>query len=103
MNRKSLLLVGLFGLLASCAYIPGPPIPLGLGPGLDQLVPLLLIVFVAAIAWRFVPDLWKRYGPGDTVGRIDETAQTTVRQRYARGEITRDEFLRMSDDLSRRD
>jgi len=102
MNRRTSLVLGLFGLLASCAYVPGPPIPLGLGPGLDQLLPLLLIVFCAVIAWRFLPDLWKRYRPRNTVDRVDETAQTTVRQRYARGEITRDEFLRMSDDLNRR-
>jgi len=52
------------------------------------LLPLLLLVLVI---------LWFLGGRGDKPKR---TAMDTLDQRYARGEIDRDEFLKRRDDLS---
>lgn len=91
-----------FTLLVSCAFVPRVPIPLGLGPELDQIVPLLLLLVVGVLAWRFGPALLRRFKNRAATPSSEEPTQSAVRQRYARGEITHDEFLRISEDLNRR-
>jgi putative membrane protein len=61
---------------------------MGWGMLLVWLLPLLLLVLVI---------LWFLRGRGDKPKR---TALDTLEQRYARGEIDRDEFLKRRDDLS---
>jgi uncharacterized membrane protein len=79
---------GLFG--------PGPLVP-GLGPGFDQLgVVIALTVFAAAGLWLFKsrrPGFWGGSRP------TDRSAEEILRERYARGELDRTQFLFMLDDL----
>ena len=102
MKSSLIIVIIVLVFFASCAFIPGPPVPLGLGPVLDQLAPLLLICLVAFLAWKYSLDFLRRYKKSNSAGRIDETAQATVLQCYARGEITRDQFLQVLADLERK-
>lgn len=104
MNWKMLSTGALFTLLASCAFAPGPAIPLGLGPGFDEIVPWLLVVvlIVGLGVWKLGPDVARRFRKPVGTLRSEEREQLVIRQRYARGELTRDEFLRISEDLKRR-
>jgi uncharacterized membrane protein len=89
-------------LLVSCTFAPGPPIPLGLGPELDQIAPPLFLLVVGVLAWRFGPALLRQFKKRAATQSNEQPAQSAARQRYAQGEITRDEFLRISEDLNRR-
>ena len=90
----SLFLLG----LASCAVVPGPP-PLGLGPGLDQLVSLVVICLLAFLGFKFGPDFLKRYQKPSGTAEGPETEETILRRRYARGEIARDQYFQILEDL----
>ena len=65
--------------------------------GFGLLVPILLIAILAyALGWRpqFSPQI------GDSTGGNREEPLEILGRRYARGEISRDEFERMRQDLS---
>jgi uncharacterized membrane protein len=89
-------------LLAACAAVPGPPIPFGLGPGPDQFVPILLLLVIALLVWKYSPVVRRRFGAGNQNPGVSEAAESTVRQRYAQGDITREQYLQMLDDLRRK-
>lgn len=57
------------------------------------LVVLLVVALVAAVRW-----LWRSPGPG----RAEDRAPAILRERYARGEIEREEFEARWRDLSNR-
>lgn len=81
---------------------PGGPIapPLGLGPGLDQVVFFGFLIGIAAIAWPQVRK-WTstRNNPLYRPNQNDKRAIAIATERYAKGEITRDEYLKMLEDL----
>jgi uncharacterized membrane protein len=84
---------------AGCAAGPlGPPI--GLGPGLDQLVFWGAIFIAGVILWPRVQRYFRKRSdiPG---GNRPSAGMETVAERYAKGEINRDEYLKMVDDLRR--
>jgi uncharacterized membrane protein len=61
---------------------------------------LLLIAAVAyAAGWR--PQFLQWAQPGGSVGGNANNAQEILRERYARGEISREQYLEMLDELSR--
>ena len=79
-------------LIAGCAGPLDPP--LGLGPGLDQFAGLAVLAVLVALAWRPIKNaLGSRT---DTSSPID-----ILRKRYAQGELSEGEYLRMVDNLSR--
>jgi uncharacterized membrane protein len=101
-NFLLVILITVLALFASCAVVPGPPVPLGLGPVFDQLVPLLLICLAAVLVWKYGLDILRRYKNPNGTDQVDETPERTIRRRYARGEVTRDQFLQMPQDLERK-
>ena len=88
-------------LLWSCAAGPAPPLPLGLGPGFDQLAPIILLVIAALLLWTYLPSIQQRFRKTDrSAGDLE--VESTIRQRYARGEVTREQYIQMLDDLQRK-
>jgi hypothetical protein len=78
------------GLLA-----PGPPLP-GLGPGFEWIT--LFAIIAAAGAWLSRSKLaafFPRYH------KSRSQAFEILRERYAKGEISREEYLRIANDLDR--
>ena len=79
---------------------PGPLVP-GLGPVFDQLPSILL----GGTLLLLVIPLLRRAVRGSLPVEIQSTTraaaepQQILRERYARGELSRDEFLRMQNDL----
>jgi hypothetical protein len=79
-------------LIVGCAGPLDPP--LGLGPGLDQLAGIAILAVLVALVWRPIKNaLGSRT---DTSSPID-----ILRKRYAQGELSEGEYLRMVDNLSR--
>lgn len=79
----------------SCALPPGGP-PVGVGPPSDQFLGILFaagLVVLGVYAWH---KLRSSQGAGSSK-RI--SAEEIARERYARGEISRDEFLLILADL----
>lgn len=78
--------------LAGCA---GPSdLPLGFGPGLDQFSGIAMLTVLVALAWRLI-----RNALGS---RTDNpSASDILRMRYARGELSEEEYRRMTENLSR--
>lgn len=81
-------------LFAGCAGPMGPP--LGLGPGWDELAGIAIVVIVVALAYRPIRKLFSNRL------NVDNSAspQNIARKRYARGEITQEEFQRIMQHLS---
>lgn len=85
------LLVGI-----GCAGPIGPP--LGLGPGLDPLIFWGAIFVGCLFLWPRI----RRYVSRDATSSNSRTLKPgmgTAAERYARGEINHDEYLRILDDL----
>jgi uncharacterized membrane protein len=100
--RKLILIVAssyVLVLVAGCAPGPLGP-PLGLGPGLDQLVFWGGIFIAGLFLWPRAQRYLKR-DSGNSGSSQLKVSMEIVAQRYARGEINRDEYLKMVDDLRR--
>jgi hypothetical protein len=78
------------GLLA-----PGPPFP-GLGPGFEWIVLFAIIVAVGAWLSR---SKFAAFFP--TQDKRRSQAFEILRERYAKGEISREEYLRIANSLDR--
>ena len=78
------------GLLA-----PGPPLP-GLGLGFEWIA--FFAIVVAAGAW-LSPSKFAAFF--QTYDRSRSQAFEILRERYAKGEISREEYLRIANDLDR--
>jgi putative membrane protein len=68
--------------------------------GFGLLVPILVIVALA-YAWGWLPPNQERNLRQQKEKRTGSTALDILEERYARGEISREEYLEMRDDLSR--
>jgi Short C-terminal domain len=82
-------------LSSGCAAGPAPP-PF-LGPGPDAGWVLFFVVAVGIVAWLARTPL-SRYWHSRN-GANDLTPYEILRERYAKGEISRDEYLRIASDL----
>lgn len=115
MNTKMLLAcTGVIITLTGCG--PGPA--LGLGPALDPIVSLVLVVaLIVGGCWivrsatnsptvQAIGKQMSMIGKNLREDRHEQaplpTAEETLRERYARGEIDRKQFLEMMDDLRKR-
>jgi uncharacterized membrane protein len=79
----------------------------GFGPGVvigpNEITALLLIAVAVLAVWQIRLSRDKRVGKEMSMRDQDEKkAEEIARERYARGEISRDEFLQISEDLRRR-
>jgi uncharacterized membrane protein len=90
MRMRVSLSVGML-LLTGCAGPLGPPF--GPGPEVDALFGILMILLFAGLLYR-TAKCWQ--GPK----RLESLAIHILRERYARGELTREEFQNMMRDLS---
>jgi uncharacterized membrane protein len=103
MKSKCLSSIMLLPLLAAggCAGPIGPG--LGLGPGLDQLVFFGILIGIGAIAWPRVRNWTSNHSNllPYSLNQSESRATAIAAERYAKGEITRDEYLKLLDDLRR--
>jgi uncharacterized membrane protein len=100
MKSKFVSSILLLPLLAAAGCI-GPVGPgLGLGPGLGQLVFFGLLIGIGVVAWpRLRTWLSNRSNEPYRLDQSENRAVMIAAERYAKGEITRDEYLKMLDDL----
>jgi uncharacterized membrane protein len=79
-------------LVAGCV---GPSdLPLGFGPGLDQFAGIAMLTVLVALAWRPIRNALGSRTDNSSPGDI-------LRMRYARGELSEEEYQRMTENLSR--
>ncbi len=98
--RNLVFIVASFSLLifeGGCAVGPIGP-PLGLGPGLDQVVFWGLILIGAVLLWPRAQRFIRKNASGSRPTVASAGIQVAA-ERYAKGEINRDEYLKMVDDL----
>jgi len=81
-------------LLAGCAGPMGPP--LGLGPGWDELAGIAIVAIVVALAYRPI----RKFFSNRLHAANSASPQNIAKERYARGEITQEEFQRIMQHLS---
>jgi putative membrane protein len=94
------LLLSFFALVVYRGFGLGRPFFVDFGGGLFfGLFSLLLLLIVISFVLRLVFRPWRRgwYGRG-RYGRYDPAMQQ-LRERYARGEITKEQFEQMARDL----
>jgi uncharacterized membrane protein len=100
MAHAKLIALG-FGavLLLYAAGIFGPgPIVSGFGPIFDQAITLAIAVLVlAALLWLL--RTLRKQGPSASSASESPQAEEILRARYARGELDRNQFLLMLEDL----
>jgi len=77
---------------------PGPLVP-GLGPLIDQAVTLAVVVVLALVALPLLMRTFRKQESSATSGSETPQAEEIVRARYARGELDRNQFLLMLEDL----
>jgi uncharacterized membrane protein len=78
-------------------FEPGPLVP-GLGPFFDQLVIFAVLALLALIVkpqWLLL--FWKKE-PSDRNESKTSAAEQILRERYARGELDRNQFIVMLED-----
>jgi putative membrane protein len=91
LSAAPLVFLSISGLVIGCA--PGPPPPL---VPMDISGWLFAAVICAAAIWVSLRVVRK---PGHSPDRHDDRALLMLRERYARGEIDREDFLRRLRDL----
>ena len=69
---------------------------MGYGWGFTPLIPLAFLVLLALGLYYLIKEFT---GPDRAVLNHDERALEVLKERYARGEITREEYLRMKEEL----
>jgi uncharacterized membrane protein len=94
---KTLIAVSSFSSLILFAGCAGPiGLPLGLGPGWDELAGIVIVATIAAFAYR---PLRKHFSNRFNTVK-PASPQNIVKERYARGEITQEEYQQMMQHLS---
>lgn len=77
------------------------PLTWGRGVAMRWIALFLFMGFLALLVLG-VALLWRKGSDGDAANSEGDEALDALRLRYARGEITREEFLRTNDDLGGR-
>ena len=81
--------------LAGCAAGPPAPPLLPIGPGLEWVA--FLLVAIGAVVWLTRNGLSQYWPRGSRTS--SSRAYDLLRERYAKGEISREEYLRVASDL----
>jgi uncharacterized membrane protein len=100
--RNLLLIVASLSLIVfegGCAAGPLAP-PFGLGPGLDEAVFWGLILVAAVFLWPRAQRYFRK-NPGASMPNQSKPGMDTAAERYAKGEISREEYLKMVEDFCR--
>jgi uncharacterized membrane protein len=71
----------------------------GENAGLDWTIGLFAIVLVGILIWAPWSNLRRHLGSGDNTTSSGRSAREIAQERYARGEISREEFLDITNDL----
>ncbi len=92
-----IILAGFF-LITDCA--PGPPL---LGPPMRDFLESLFLIALIGIGVFFAIKWWTRDPRSRSSSGVVDTprAEDLAKARYARGELTREEYLKLLDDLRR--
>jgi uncharacterized membrane protein len=77
---------------------PGPLIP-GLGPVFDQILPLAIVVLLALVAAPWLLKTFRKMEVSPKPESGSPHAEEILRKGYARGELDRNQFLLMQEDL----
>jgi uncharacterized membrane protein len=85
-----LYVAGIFG--------PGPLVP-GLGPAFDQAVTLAVVVVLALSSLPWLLRTFRKQKSSASSGSGVPQAAEILRARYARGELDRNQFLLMLEDI----
>jgi uncharacterized membrane protein len=85
-----LYVAGIFG--------AGPLVP-GLGPLFDPAVTFAVVVVLALVALPWLMRTFRKQESSATSGSETPQAEEILRARYARGELDRNQFLLMLEDL----
>jgi putative membrane protein len=64
-----------------------------------MIIVMLFVVFMVLGRSGFRPPWWNRYDRDYDIGEHKETPLEILKKRYAKGEITREEFERMKKDI----
>jgi uncharacterized membrane protein len=83
-------LTGLFG--------PGPLVP-GLGPLIDPIATIAILALLPLVAAPMLLRLFRKPEPSPKSESGISTPETILRARYVRGELDREQFLLMREDL----
>jgi putative membrane protein len=67
--------------------------------GFDWTTGLFVIVLVGILIWALRSSLSERLGARDDTASSERSALDIAKERYARGEMSREEFLDMTNDL----
>jgi uncharacterized membrane protein len=67
--------------------------------GLDWTIGLFVIVLVGILIWALWRNLSEHLGSGNDTASSGRSAREIAQERYARGEISREEFLDITNDL----
>jgi uncharacterized membrane protein len=103
--QRSMVLLVLLGSVLTAALVACAPVP-GLGPvfGPDSGMALFFLAAIGLAAYGITrrqqrkPDWGRRAESGHD--RTGEPAMQILRERYAKGEISRSEYLQLLDDLT---
>ncbi len=74
-----------------------------MGFGMGGFGSVLLLVVVGFIVWYFVKERDSRHPSSGTERQGDDAAMRVLRERYARGEIDKDEYDQRRRELARQD
>ncbi len=99
MTSNRVAVLGVLVLIAGCA--PGPPL---FGPAMHNLLGVLFLVALVGIGMYVVRNMkeqgrWPKTWPDLT---RPSRAEDLAKERYARGELTREEYVKIIDDLRAR-
>jgi len=96
------ILVALIGILPVLmwmpwsGYMPWMMGMMGYGWGFMFLIPIVFLVLIALGAYYLITEFTKTSRPASSRG---ERALEIIKERYAKGEITREQYLKMKEEL----
>jgi len=78
------------------SYMPGMMGMMGYGWGFMFLIPVAFLVLIALGAYHLITEFTRTGRPASSHG---ERALEILKERYAKGEITREQYLKMKEEM----